>query len=139
MGLARSSGSFAMSCVAGKVASCEVVVATGNRDQAEMVCHNGALCKARKDTAQAPGGADWVCVARHGRDAITPIVRGNYDVHESYAELDIVSFDGCAYNARSDDPGLCPAMAGTFEQARASKAAAARPSEARKARKVKRR
>jgi hypothetical protein len=76
--------------------------------QAEMVAHNGALYQARKDTGQAPGGSDWVCVARHGRDAVTPTVRGNYDVNESYAELDIVSFDGCAYIARSDAPGLCP-------------------------------
>jgi hypothetical protein len=76
--------------------------------QAEMVCHNGALYQARKDTAQAPGGSDWVCVARHGRDAITPTVRCAYDVHESYAELDIITFDGAAYIARSDNPGLCP-------------------------------
>jgi hypothetical protein len=76
--------------------------------QAEMVCHNGALYQACKDTAQAPGGSDWICVARHGRDAITPTVRGAYDVHESYTELDIVSFDGAGYIARSDDPGLCP-------------------------------
>jgi hypothetical protein len=76
--------------------------------QAEMVSHKGSLYQARKDTAQAPGGSDWVCVARHGRDAVTPTVRGAYDVHESYAELDIVSFDSCAYIARSDAPGLCP-------------------------------
>ena len=76
--------------------------------QAEMVAHKGALYQARKDTAQAPGGSDWVCVARHGRDAITPSVRGAYDVNDSYAELDIVSFDGAAYIARSDNPGLCP-------------------------------
>jgi hypothetical protein len=75
--------------------------------QAEMVCHNGALYQARKDTAQAPGGSDWICVARHGRDAITPTARGAFDVNECYAQLDIVSFDGAAYIARSDTPGLC--------------------------------
>jgi hypothetical protein len=47
-------------------------------------------------------------VARHGRDAITPVVRGAFDTHECYAELDIVSFDGCAYIGRSDNPGLWP-------------------------------
>jgi hypothetical protein len=73
-----------------------------------MVAHNGALYQASKDTTQAPGGSDWVLIARHGCDAITPTVRGAYDAHESYAELDIVSFDGCAYIARSDAPGLCP-------------------------------
>src|SRR5262249_3967304 len=77
--------------------------------QAEMVCHNGALYQARKDTAQEPGrGADWICVARHGHDAITPVVRGAFDTSECYAQLDIVSFDGCAYISRSDNPGLCP-------------------------------
>jgi len=76
--------------------------------QAEFVSHEGALWQARTDTAQAPGGSDWVCVARHGRDAITPTIRGAFDVSERYEELDIVSFDGCAYIARSADPGLCP-------------------------------
>jgi hypothetical protein len=55
-----------------------------------MVSHNGSLYQARRGTAQPPGGSDWVCVARHGRDAITPTVRGNYDVHECYAKLEIV-------------------------------------------------
>jgi hypothetical protein len=76
--------------------------------QAEFVSHDGALWQACRDTAQAPGGSDWVCVARHGRDAITPTVRGAYDVNDSYAALDIVSFDGSAYIAKSNDPGLCP-------------------------------
>jgi hypothetical protein len=74
--------------------------------QAEMVSHKGSLYQARRDTAQPPGGSDWICVARHGRDAVTPVVRGDYDAHESYAELDIVSFDGAAYIARSDNPGI---------------------------------
>ena len=70
-----------------------------------MVCQS-ALYQARKDTAQAPGGSDWVCVARHRRDAITPTVRGNYDTHECYAQLDIVSFDGAAYIDRLTVAGL---------------------------------
>ena len=36
--------------------------------QAEFVCHAGALWQARKDTAQVPGGSDWICVACAGRD-----------------------------------------------------------------------
>jgi hypothetical protein len=43
--------------------------------QAEMVSHKGSLYQARRDTAQPPGGSDWICVARHGRDAVTPVVR----------------------------------------------------------------
>ena len=65
--------------------------------------------QAKCDTGRAPSpeNEDWTCVARAGRDGRTPTIRGTFDVHESYAELDIVSFDGCAYIARSDNPGLC--------------------------------
>jgi hypothetical protein len=76
--------------------------------QAEFVTHDGALWQARKDTAQPPGGPDWICVARAGRDAITPTVRGTYSVDENYRELDIVAMDGGAFIARRDNPGVCP-------------------------------
>jgi hypothetical protein len=74
--------------------------------QAEFVCHEGALWQACTDTAQAPGGSDWVCVARAGRDAVTPSVRGTYDAHKTYARLDIVEYDGAGYLARRDAPGV---------------------------------
>jgi len=74
--------------------------------QAEMVAHNGALYQARKDTAQAPGGSDWLCIARHGRDAITPTVRGLFDTNEAYAQLDVVEFEGASYLAKHDNPGI---------------------------------
>jgi hypothetical protein len=74
--------------------------------KAEMVSHNGSLYQARRDTAQSPGGSDWICVARHGRDAITPSIRGDYDAHERYAELDVVSYDGASYIAQHDDPAF---------------------------------
>jgi chromosome segregation ATPase len=32
--------------------------------EGEVVSYDGALYQARKDTAQIPGGSDWVCVAR---------------------------------------------------------------------------
>jgi hypothetical protein len=76
--------------------------------QAEFVSHEGALYQARKDTAQAPGGSEWVCVARGGRDGMTPTIRGTYDVHEDYKMLDVVAFDGASFIARKDDPGICP-------------------------------
>ena len=44
----------------------------------EVVSYEGSAWQARQDTAQAPGGSDWVCLSRHGRDAITPTVRGNH-------------------------------------------------------------
>jgi hypothetical protein len=73
--------------------------------QAEMVAHNGALYQARKD-AQAPGGSDWVCIARRGRDAVTPTVRGLFDTREAYAQLDVVEFEGASYIAQRDNPGI---------------------------------
>jgi hypothetical protein len=74
----------------------------------EVVTHDGALWQARKDTATRPGGADWVCVARAGRDAITPNVCGTFSADETYRQLDIVMHDGAAWIARCDDPGICP-------------------------------
>jgi hypothetical protein len=76
--------------------------------QAEFVSHEGALWQARKDTAQSPGGAEWVCVARAGRDALTPTIRGTYDVYAKYQKLDVIVSDGAAFIASKDDPGLCP-------------------------------
>jgi hypothetical protein len=74
--------------------------------QSEMVAFNGATYQAKRDTAQKPGGSDWICIARHGRDAITPTVRGNFNVNGCYAPLDIVTFDDAAYIAQRDDPGF---------------------------------
>jgi len=74
--------------------------------QAEFVCHEGALWQACKDTAQMPGGSDWLCVARAGHDALTPKIRGAYDAHKTYARLDIIECDGASYLARRDAPGV---------------------------------
>jgi hypothetical protein len=76
--------------------------------QAELVCHEGALYQARQDTAQAPGGPDWVCVARAGRDALTPNCRGTYKPGGNYKYLDIVVLNGDSFIARKADPGPCP-------------------------------
>lgn len=79
--------------------------------EGEVVSYDGSLYQARKDTAQAPGGTDWICVARAGRDGCdgrTPNVCGTYDVHKKYERLDIVTCDGASFIASYDDPGLCP-------------------------------
>jgi hypothetical protein len=76
--------------------------------EGELVSYQGALYQARKDTAQAPGGVDWACVARAGRDGMTPTIRGTYDVHEDYKMLDIVGMDGASLIAKHDNPGICP-------------------------------
>jgi hypothetical protein len=46
--------------------------------EAEVVSYDGALRQACKDTAQVPGGSDWICVARAGRDGLTPNARGRF-------------------------------------------------------------
>jgi hypothetical protein len=79
--------------------------------QAEYRTHEGALWQARKDTAQTPGAADWVCVARAGRDGcdgLTPNICGTYDAGKTYEPLDIVALDGAAFIAKRYDPGICP-------------------------------
>src|SRR5215831_7535113 len=79
--------------------------------EGEVVSYDGALCQARKDTAQIPGGSDWVCVARAGRDGcdgLTPNVCGTFDAYKTYARLDVVEYDGASYIARRDAPGICP-------------------------------
>jgi hypothetical protein len=79
--------------------------------EGEFVCYDGVLYQARKDTAQNPGGVDWACVARAGRDGCdgrTPNVCGEYDARKTYAQLDVVAFDGASFIARKDNPGICP-------------------------------
>ena|SRR5215472_5674980 len=79
--------------------------------EGQLVSHNGALYQATKDTAQTPGGSDWLCVARAGRDGCdgrTPNVCGTFDAYKTYARLDAVEYDGASYVARRDDPGICP-------------------------------
>jgi hypothetical protein len=79
--------------------------------EGEVVSYDGSLYQARKDTAQSPGGSDWVCVARAGRDGcdgLTPNVCGMFDAYKTYARLDVVECDGASYIARCDDPGICP-------------------------------
>jgi hypothetical protein len=78
--------------------------------QAEFVSHEGALWQAKEDTAQAPGGADWVCVARAGRDGTdAPALNicGTYDARKTYRHLDVVALDGASFVAKRDDPGIC--------------------------------
>jgi hypothetical protein len=74
--------------------------------QAEFVCHEGALYQARKDTAQAPGGSDWMCVARAGVDGRTPHFRDVFNANKTYARFDVAEFDGSSYIAMRDDPGI---------------------------------
>jgi hypothetical protein len=83
--------------------------------EGEFVCHEGALYQARKDTAQAPGGSDWVCVARagvDGRDGLTLNFRGGLNAYEKYRRLDVVEFDGSSFVALYDNPSSVPGADG---------------------------
>ena len=78
-----------------------------------VVTHAGGTFQAARDTGQAPGAvstakADWVCLARPGRDAAMPRVRGTFAEGEAYAALDIVALSGSSFIARRDGPGPCP-------------------------------
>lgn len=79
-----------------------------------LMAHRGAMWQATKDTAQEPGGGDWVCVAgagkdgRDGKDGTTPNVRGTYSSAGTYKKLDIAITDGAAFIATRDNPGKCP-------------------------------
>jgi hypothetical protein len=73
-----------------------------------VVTHGGGTYQASRDTGQAPGHADWVCLATPGRDAVLPTVRGTWSEAETYAALDIVAFGGSSFIARRVAPGPCP-------------------------------
>jgi Collagen triple helix repeat (20 copies) len=72
-----------------------------------VVAHGGGTYQAIRDTGQAPEHADWICLARPGRDAM-PQVRGTWSETETYAPLDIVARGGSAFIARRAMPGPCP-------------------------------
>jgi hypothetical protein len=74
----------------------------------DVVTHEGNTWQARRDTAQAPGLADWTCLARAGRDGASLTVRGTYDPRDAYAHLDVVAYNGASFAARKSAPGPCP-------------------------------
>jgi hypothetical protein len=76
--------------------------------EAQVVSFDGATYQALRDTAQKPGGSDWICLAVAGRDAKSPRVRGTFSADAHYQELDIVALGGGSFIARKDDPGPCP-------------------------------
>jgi len=76
--------------------------------EAQVVSYDGATYQELRDTAQKPGGSDWICLAAPGRDAKSPRVRGTYSADVQYQELDIVAHGGGSFIARRDDPGPCP-------------------------------
>jgi hypothetical protein len=72
----------------------------------DLVSYGGALWQATRDTAHKPGGSDWVCVARAGRDADSFRLRGAFNATTYYRKFDVVEFDGNSFAAACDNPGL---------------------------------
>jgi hypothetical protein len=95
-----------LKCAAGKlqVASAwtpETVTYVG-----ALVVHDGACWQAAKDTAQVPGGSDWLLIAKAGCDGRSIILRGEYDPRDCYARLDVVTRAGSCWVATRDNPGV---------------------------------
>ncbi len=80
--------------------------------ESDVVSYEGATYQAIRDTGKAPGTDDWACIARAGKDGVTPIVRGTYSELQTYGYLDIVMSNGSSYIAMNNKPGLCPSKPG---------------------------
>ena len=78
--------------------------------EGDIVVHAGATWQARKDTGQAPGHRDWICLAQAGNDggSITPKGLFRPDAVELYQRLDLVTLNGSSFLALKDQPGPCP-------------------------------
>ena len=77
--------------------------------EGDVATRDGSTYQALRDTGHGVSHADWICLARagrDGRDGATPEVRGTYDAHANYKKLDIVASDGAAFVARRDNPGI---------------------------------
>jgi hypothetical protein len=74
----------------------------------DVVFCEGGTWQAQKDTAQKPPHRDWLPIASAGRSAVSPIVRGTFDLAQHYDALHIVALNGSSFIARRDDPGECP-------------------------------
>ena len=76
--------------------------------EGDVVVHRGALWQADCDTGRAPGGRDWTCLARAGRDGAAINPRGLHQADGDYARLDLVMLNGSSFLALKDHPGTCP-------------------------------
>jgi hypothetical protein len=74
----------------------------------DVVTCDGGTWQAKNDTPQKPPHADWTPLALPGRNAVTPAVRGTFDLASCYDALNIVALNGSAFIARWNDPGECP-------------------------------
>jgi hypothetical protein len=97
-----------LKAVPGKLPVAKIWQAESVTYEGEIACYDGALYQSRKDTAQVPGGSDWIGVARAGSDGLSLSIRGAFDPHDAYSQLDVVTCNGGSFVARCDNPGTCP-------------------------------
>lgn len=77
----------------------------------DICAHDGATWQALKDTAEEPGGEDWICLAGRGadgKDGASFNPRRLWNAEENYSRLDVVALNGGSFVALKDDPGPCP-------------------------------
>jgi hypothetical protein len=76
--------------------------------ESDVVVYEGSTFQALRDTAQSPGGDDWIRLAERGRDARSPTIRGTYKEEASYQTFDVVALNGSSFIAKKEQPGPCP-------------------------------
>jgi hypothetical protein len=77
----------------------------------DVVAHDGATYQALRDTARSLDSADWLCIARSGRDGADGMsftIRDTYDPAATYHKLDVVTLNSTWFAAKKDAPGVCP-------------------------------
>jgi hypothetical protein len=75
-----------------------------------FVVHDGSTWQAVTDTAKRPGeNDDWVLIAaagKDGRDGQSLVLRGAFDLRDSYSAMDVVAYEGQGYIATRDNQGV---------------------------------
>jgi len=77
----------------------------------DVVTYEGGVYQAVRDTGKEPGGDDWCCIVKPGRDGADGrsfTLRGTYSADAEYRALDVVALNGASFAAKQDNPGECP-------------------------------
>ena len=75
-----------------------------------IITHAGCAWQAKCDTAQTPGGSDWLLIAQGGRDGVCLSLRGAFDLDDSYSAMDVVVYEGQATSRRVTIPAFLASM-----------------------------
>jgi hypothetical protein len=76
--------------------------------EGEVAAYNGGAYQALRDTAQVPGGTDWIILAAAGVNGKSFQIKETYDPEVQYSAFDVVAREGGSFVARKDNPGPCP-------------------------------